>query len=262
MALLELRGVSKRFGGLQALMRVSMEVEDGMIAALIGPNGAGKTTLFNTLTGIYRPDEGEMRFMDRSIIGLKPDRITSAGISRTFQNIRLFSHMSVLDNVLVGMHARLNTSLPAILLSLQGFHEKEKTAQYRAMELIELTGLKGRENEWAHQLSYGEQRRLEIARALAAEPKLLLLDEPTAGMNITEAQSLMKLFKELLGRYVKAILLIEHNMRVVMGISHRVHVLDYGEKIAEGHPDEVRQDPRVIEAYLGPGSWVENAQSQ
>jgi len=261
MSLLELRGVSKRFGGLQALTRVSLELEEGMIASLIGPNGAGKTTLFNTLTGIYRPDEGEMRFLDRSLVGLKPERITSAGISRTFQNIRLFSHMTVLDNVLVGMHARLKTSLPAILLSLQGVHEKEKDAQHRAMELIELTGLSGRENEWAHQLSYGEQRRLEIARALAAEPKLLLLDEPTAGMNTSEAQSLMTLFKALLGRYVKAILLIEHNMRVVMGISDCVHVLDYGEKIAEGRPEEVRQDPRVIEAYLGQGSWVEHARS-
>jgi branched-chain amino acid transport system ATP-binding protein len=261
MALLELRGVSKRFGGLQALTRVSLELEEGMIASLIGPNGAGKTTLFNTLTGIYRPDEGEMRFLDRSLVGLKPERITSAGISRTFQNIRLFSHMTVLDNVLVGMHARLKTSLPAILLSLQGVHEKEKDAQHRAMELIELTGLSGRENEWAHQLSYGEQRRLEIARALAAEPKLLLLDEPTAGMSTSEAQSLMALFKELLGTYVRAILLIEHNMRVVMGISDCVHVLDYGEKIAEGRPEEVRQDPRVIEAYLGQGSWVEHARS-
>jgi branched-chain amino acid transport system ATP-binding protein len=261
MALLELRGVSKRFGGLHALTRVSMELEEGMIASLIGPNGAGKTTLFNTLTGIYRPDEGEMRFLDRSLVGLKPERITSAGISRTFQNIRLFSHMTVLDNVLVGMHARLKTSLPAILLSLEGVHEKEKAAHQKAMELIRLAGLLGREHEWAHQLSYGEQRRLEIARALAAEPKLLLLDEPTAGMSTSEAQSLMALFKELLGTYVKAILLIEHNMRVVMGISDRVHVLDYGEKIAEGHPDVVRQDPRVIEAYLGQGSWVAHARS-
>jgi branched-chain amino acid transport system ATP-binding protein len=261
MALLELRDVSKRFGGLQALTRVSMELEEGMIASLIGPNGAGKTTLFNTLTGIYQPDEGEMRFLDRSLVGLKPERITSAGISRTFQNIRLFSHMTVLDNVLVGMHARLKTSLPAILLRLQGVREKEKGAQHKAMELIELTGLSGRDNEWAHQLSYGEQRRLEIARALAAEPKLLLLDEPTAGMSTSEAQSLMALFKELLGTYVRAILLIEHNMRVVMGISDRVHVLDYGEKIAEGHPDVVRHDPRVIEAYLGQGSWVEHARS-
>ncbi len=261
MTLLEVRNLSKHFGGLQALTRVNLAVDEGMIASLIGPNGAGKTTLFNTLTGLYRPDEGEICFLNHSLIGLKPERITASGISRTFQNIRLFSRMTVLENVLVGMHARLGTTSWDILLRTKNFTIREAKARLRAMELIELAGLAGKEDEWAQELSYGEQRRLEIARALGAEPKLLLLDEPTAGMNTTEAASLMMLFRKLLGRYVRAILLIEHNMRVVMGISDRVHVLDYGEKIAEGPPDEVKANPRVVEAYLGQGTWAENVKS-
>ena len=250
MALLELRDLSKRFGGLQALDRVNLTVDDGMIASLIGPNGAGKTTLFNILTGLYAPDEGEIEFQNRSLIGLKPDKITSAGISRTFQNIRLFSHMTVLENVLVGMHSHLHTRLTDIVLRTKNCQLREEEARRRATELIELTGLGGREGEWAHQLSYGEQRRLEIARALAAEPKLLIADEAMAGLSHSEVEDIVALLIRLNERGI-TVILIEHIMRAVMTFSQRLVVLVSGKKIADGAPDVVIRDKEVERAYLG-----------
>jgi len=246
----EARGVTKRFGGLTAVNRVDFTL-DGGIASIIGPNGAGKTTLFNVFTGLYTPDAGAVTWQGRSLVGLRPDQITALGICRTFQNIRLFGNMTAIENVLIGMHARVPLGLRDVLARGRRFQEVERGLWQRAAELLDRVGLRASANEIARNLPYGDQRRLEIARALAARPRLLLLDEPAAGLNDRETQDLMQTIHDVRDRFDIAILLIEHNMELVMGICERILVLNFGKTIAQGTPEQVRADPVVIEAYLG-----------
>lgn len=257
MALLEAKGVSKIFGGLVAVDSMNFVLEKGRVCSIIGPNGAGKTTFFNSLTGIYKPEHGQILFNGHSIIGRRPDQITSLGIARTFQNIRLFGSLTVTENILVGMHPHLKQSPFGALFRTNGFKGEEKSSYERVKELLDFAGLTGFGDELAQNLPYGGQRRIEIARALASNPLLLLLDEPTAGMNPAETVDAIALFRRIRDELGITILLIEHDMNVIMEISEHITVMDYGKKIAEGSPVEIRTNPQVIEAYLGRGAATE-----